>query len=97
MGGRTKETRGGRTECSGWVVGFEHSLKVGRGCSSCCSIGKYHGLVVDASFDWKFWISSRGLMAQAGSPANRVAKVQTGDDVPALEPRFYTYTHTCLQ
>ena len=34
-------------------LGFDHSLKVGRGRSSCCSIIKHHGLVVDASFDWK--------------------------------------------
>ena len=39
--------------CSDWGVGFEHSLTVGRGSSSCCSVGKHHGLVVDASFDWK--------------------------------------------
>ena len=32
-----------------WSVGFEHSLKVRRGSSSCCSVGKHHGLVVDAS------------------------------------------------
>jgi hypothetical protein len=43
----------GRTEYLGWGVRFELSLKVGRISSSCCSIGKYHGLVVDASFDWK--------------------------------------------
>ena len=49
-----QETRGGRTECSGWGVGFVHSLKVDwRGSSSCYSVGKYHGLVVDVSFDWK--------------------------------------------
>ncbi|KAK6310583.1 hypothetical protein J4Q44_G00186380, partial [Coregonus suidteri] len=24
-----------------------------RGSSSCCSVGKHHGLVVDASFNWK--------------------------------------------
>ena len=46
-----QETRGGRTEWSGWVIGFEHSLKVGRASSSCCTVGKRHGLVVDASFD----------------------------------------------
>ena len=40
-------------EFSGWGVGFEHSLKVGRGSSSCCSIGKHHGLEVDLSFEWK--------------------------------------------
>jgi hypothetical protein len=33
-------------------VGFEHILKVWMG-SSCCSVGMHHGLVVDASFDWK--------------------------------------------
>jgi hypothetical protein len=37
----------------GWGVVFEHSLKVGRDSFSCCSVGKHHGLVVDASFDWK--------------------------------------------
>ena len=57
-----------------------------------CAVCKYHGIVVEASFDWKpvecaeerdemrelgkvenqadCWISCRGLMAQAGSPAN---------------------------
>ena len=40
-------------EYSVWGVGLEHSLKVGRGSSRCCSVGKYHGLVVDASFDLK--------------------------------------------
>ena len=39
--------------CSGWGVGFEHSLKVEWGSSSCCSVDKYHGLVMDTSFDWK--------------------------------------------
>jgi hypothetical protein len=32
----------------GWGVGFEQSLKITRGSSSCCSVGKHHGLVVDA-------------------------------------------------
>jgi hypothetical protein len=32
---------------------FEQSLKVGRGSSSCCLVGKYHGLVVDTNVDWK--------------------------------------------
>ena len=40
-------------ECSVWGVGFEHSLKVRRGSSPCCYIGKHHGSIVDASFDWK--------------------------------------------
>ena len=40
-------------ECSGWGVGFEHHLTVGRVSSLCCSIGRYQGLVVDASFSWK--------------------------------------------
>ena len=48
-----QETRGGRTEYLGWGVGFEQNLYVGRCSSSCCSVGKYHGLLVDASFDWK--------------------------------------------
>ena len=34
-------------------VGFQHSLKVWKDSSSCCSVGKYHDLVVDASFDWR--------------------------------------------
>jgi hypothetical protein len=34
-------------------VGFAHSLKEGRGSSSCCYVGKHHDLVVDARFDWK--------------------------------------------
>ena len=40
-------------ECSGWDVGFEHSLKVRMGSSPCCSVGKHQGLEDDASFDWK--------------------------------------------
>ena len=35
------------------MIYLRHSLKVGRGSSSCCSVGKHHGLVVDASFNWK--------------------------------------------
>ena len=42
-----------RPEVAEWGVRFDHSLKVGSGNYSCCSVGKYHGLVVDASFDWK--------------------------------------------
>jgi hypothetical protein len=41
-GGEGQETCGGRTKGSGWSVGFERSLKVGRDHSSCWSIGKYH-------------------------------------------------------
>lgn len=48
-----QKTRGGRTKCSGWAVGFKHSLKIGRSSSSCFSVGKHHGLVMDARFDWK--------------------------------------------
>ena len=53
-------------ECSGWGVGFQHSLKVGRYSSSCCSVGKHHGLVV--SFDWKpvECVEERGDMGEAG-------------------------------
>ena len=40
-------------EASRCGVGFENSLTVGRGSSSCCSVGKHYGIVVDASFDWK--------------------------------------------
>jgi hypothetical protein len=37
-------SRGGRAKRPEVGVGFEHSLKVGRGSSSCCSLGKHHGV-----------------------------------------------------
>ena len=51
--GECQETDGARTECSGWVVGFEQSLKVGKRSSLYCSVGKHSGFVVSPSFDWK--------------------------------------------
>ena len=79
-----------------WGVGFEHSLKVGRGSSSCCSVGKYHGLEVDVSFDWKpvECAVEQGDMGELGKvdklqeldgtsrepSQQRVSVVQTGDD-----------------
>ena len=55
-------------ECLDWGVGFEHSLKVGRGSSLCCSVGNHHGLVVDANFDWKpgKCAEERGDMGELG-------------------------------
>ena len=44
-----KWQNGGRTECSSCGEVFEHSLKLRRGSSSCCSVGKSHGLVVDST------------------------------------------------
>ena len=54
-------------ECSGWGVGFERSLKVGRGSSPCFFVGKYHGLVLDTSFDW----ARQELTSCSGGTANR--------------------------
>ena len=55
-------------------VVFEHSLKVGKGSSSCCSVGKHHGLVVDASFDWKpvECVEEWGVMRELGKVDNQV-------------------------
>ena len=75
--------------------GLEQYLKVGWGNSSCCSIGKYHGLVVDASFDWKpaecveeqgdigelsVLDKSQGFNGTSSEPSQqRVSVVQMGD------------------
>lgn len=61
-------------ECSGLDVGFEHSLKVGRGSSSGWSIGKHHDLVEDASFDWKpvECAEERSDMRELGKVENQV-------------------------
>ena len=53
IGWEGQETGGGGTKCSGWDVGFEHSLKARRCSSPCCSVGKHQGLGDDVSFDRK--------------------------------------------
>jgi hypothetical protein len=68
-------SRVSRTECSGSGVGFEHSLKVGRGSSSCCSVGKHNGLIVDVSFDWKpvECAEEQGNIRELGKVENQAA------------------------
>ena len=51
--------RGGRTECSGWGVGFQHRLKVWRGSFPCCYVGKQQGLEMDVSFDCELQESAK--------------------------------------
>jgi hypothetical protein len=50
-------------------------MKVGWGSSSCCSVGKYSGLVVDASFDWKLvdCAKERSDMEELGNDGHQVA------------------------
>jgi hypothetical protein len=54
---------------------FEHSLKVGRGISSCCTIGKYYDHLMDASFDWKpvECVEERGDMGELGKVEHQAA------------------------
>jgi hypothetical protein len=46
---------------------------MGRGSSSCCSVGKHHGLVVDVSFDWKpaECVEEQGDMGEHGKVEHR--------------------------
>ena len=47
---------------------------MGRGSASGCSGGKYHGLVVDVSFDWKpaKCVEERGDMGELGKVEDQI-------------------------
>jgi hypothetical protein len=58
-----QRAKGPKVEFSNWNVGFEHSLKVSRCSSRCCSVGKHQGLEDDSWFDWEC-VEERGDMGE---------------------------------
>ena len=57
------------------------------GSSSCCSVGKRHGLVVDASFDWKpvQCAEERGDMRGLGKVENKLQGVDGTSREPSQQ------------
>ena len=71
IGGRAKRPEVAERRARVRGGGIEHSQKVGRGSSSCCSVGKHHSLVVDASLDWKPVEEERDNMREHGMVENQ--------------------------